>query len=302
MKAGEQERGMSFQDEREPLIVHYDIELDDAGLDPYQFRAYQRIARRCAGAAAGQCFESLESMAAGCKMSRPTLVRSIKVLVQRGMIRRLSRQGMTSYYALTDKKNWITLADYEARKEQQPGKPQSRVTSEPGKPQSRGVVNERTTTWSTTEPGGGSVVYTKNTHEENTKENKVRKPPSPSAQRKPNPFYEAFAERYQQAYGCPYQNKKQDFVQLAKCREQNGEWLTTDRWLTALGNYFASPQGNHTLADFSSRFGAFFRSALDRYGKPVATVSTGLSQKTQGNLAAAKAFLARYGLTMEDAA
>lgn len=126
--------------------------------------------------------------------------------------------------------------------------------------------------------------------------------PTPSAQRKPNPFYEAFAEHYQQAYGCPYQNKKQDFIQLADCQKKGGDWLTADRWLIALGNYFASPLGNHTLADLSVRFGTFFRSALDRYGKPVATVSTGLSQKTQGNLAAAQNFLARHGQKLEDAA
>ena len=125
MQDNAKKRGMSFKDEREPVIVHYDLELDDAGLDPYQFRAYQRIARRCTGATTGQWFESLESMAEGCKMSRPTLIRAGKVLIERGMIRRLSRQGMTSFYALADKKNWINLADYESQKEQQPGKPES---------------------------------------------------------------------------------------------------------------------------------------------------------------------------------
>lgn len=272
MKAGEQERGMSFQDEREPLIVHYDIELDDAGLDPYQFRAYQRIARRCAGAKAGQCFESLESMAAGCKMSRPTLVRSIKVLVQRGMIRRLSRQGMTSYYALTDKKNWISLADYEARKERQPGKPQSRVTTEPGQSQSRGVVNHRTTTWSTTEPGGGSVVYTKNTHEENTKENKVRKQSSPSAQRPKNELYEIFSAAYQKKNDCPYLDKQADFVQLAALKKKSlaKNWeITPERFTRAVENYFASEIGTHTLADLATRFSAFYTSKLDRFGQKV---------------------------------
>lgn len=304
---------MSFKDEREPVIVHYDLELDDAGLDPYQFRAYQRIARRCTGATTGQCFESLESMAEGCKMSRPTLIRAVKVLIERGMIRRLSRQGMTSFYALADKKNWINLADYESQKEQQPGKPESRVTREPGKPESQvtrepgkpesqGVVNQRVRGGKPESQGGGSHIYTKKTHEEYTEEDTVRKPSPPSAQRPRNEFYELFAERYQQAYGCPYQNKKADFVQLAACQKQGGTWLTVEHWLTAIGNYFASPLGTHTLADLSARFGTFFRSTLDRFGKPPSTVSTGLSQKTQGNLAAAQNFLARHGQTLEDAA
>jgi len=82
-------------------------------------------------------------------------------------------------------------------------------------------------------------------------------------------FYSSFVTSYAQVYGCPYQNKRADFVQLAACRKKSGEWLTTDRWQTALVNYFASPLGAHTLADLSNRFGTFFRSALDRYGKPL---------------------------------
>lgn len=82
-------------------------------------------------------------------------------------------------------------------------------------------------------------------------------------------FYSSFVTSYAQVYGCPYQNKRADFVQLAACRKQGGEWLTADRWQTALVNYFASPLGAHTLADLSNRFGTFFRSALDRFGKPV---------------------------------
>ncbi len=174
MSAQEVERGMSFSDEREAVVVHYDIELDDAELDPYQFRAYQRIARRCAGAKAGQCFESLEAMAQGCKMSRPTLVRAIKTLIQRRMIRRLSRQGMTSYYALTDKKSWLPASESQPVKAKQPGKPQNHVESEPGKPRNQGVVNERAGGWFTDLPGGGSVVSTKNTHEENTEKREAK--------------------------------------------------------------------------------------------------------------------------------
>lgn len=179
MQVQGKEREVSFTDERQPLIVFYDIELDDAGLDPYQFRIYQRIARRCAGQQKGSCTESLEAMAAACKMSRPTVIRAIKVLIQRGMIRRESRQGSTSFYALTDKKNWIPYTEWEAKYRPEPGKPESRVNNDlvnqrvrGSKPESQGV--------STRESGGGSVVYTKNTNEEYKKRERESPPPSES--------------------------------------------------------------------------------------------------------------------------
>jgi hypothetical protein len=102
-------------------------------------------------------------------MSRPTLVRAIKVLIQRGMIRRLSRQGATSYYALTDKENWISFSRWSEQQKSQPGKPENHL---PGKPQNQGVVNERA--------GGGSVVYTKNTHEEYTEERETSSAENPT--------------------------------------------------------------------------------------------------------------------------
>lgn len=162
------ERSLSFQDERKPQIVFYDIELDDAGLNPYEFRAYQRIARRCAGLQEGECFESLQAIADACKMSRPTLIRAIKVLLQRKMIRRISRHGGTSFYALTDKQNWLSFEQWE-----QAYKP------EPGKPQNQGVVNHRTRGG---KPQNQGVVHTfthKNTHEEDKKENKRERAHSP---------------------------------------------------------------------------------------------------------------------------
>lgn len=85
-------------------------------------------------------------------------------------------------------------------------------------------------------------------------------------------FYESFRLAYEVAYSCPYQSKTADFVQLAACRKTGGEWLTHDRWKIAVGNYFASELGNHTLADLSARFGAFFRARLDRFGKPSQSV------------------------------
>jgi hypothetical protein len=81
-----------------------------------------------------------------------------------------------------------------------------------------------------------------------------------------------------------------------------GDWLTAERWLQAIGNYFSSELGTYTLADLAARFNTFFRAPIDRFGKCVLPPSTAFSTKTQGNLAAARAFLERHGFTLEDAA
>lgn len=145
-------RSIKSTDRREPVVVYFDIELDDMGLTPYEYRAYGRIARRASG---GQraCTESLDSMAAGCQMSRRTLINAIKGLIQRGMIERESKIGDTSTYYLTDKAGWVG-----------------------GAPRAQGVVQEMPT------PGAGDAqgvvhhVPTKNTREVNKKEDKGRKP------------------------------------------------------------------------------------------------------------------------------
>lgn len=96
-----------------------------------------------------------------------------------------------------------------------------------------------------------------------------RIPTAPKSARQPDPFYAYFQQAYENSYHCPYQNKKADFVQLANWKKQQGEWATLEHWQQAVDHYFASDLGNHTLADLSTRVGAFFRAALDRYGKPI---------------------------------
>ena len=103
-----------------------------------------RIVRRAAGGRSS-CTESLENMANACQMSRPSMVRAIKTLVDRQMIRRESKLGETSTYVLTSKDRWI------------PGKSQNHVPGKPetqgvdltfttgGKPQNHHLVNERST-------------------------------------------------------------------------------------------------------------------------------------------------------------
>lgn len=147
-------REIKSADDRQLPVAFFDIDVDDAALTVYEFRAYMRIVRRAAGGRSA-CTESLENMAAGCQMSRPTMVRAIKGLIDRRMIRRESKLGETSTYILTSKLEWV------------PGKPQIHVTHD--KAEIRGVVNERST-------GGKSQIHpvvnersTKNTNKNTQK-------------------------------------------------------------------------------------------------------------------------------------
>jgi hypothetical protein len=72
--------------------------------------------------------------------------------------------------------------------------------------------------------------------------------------REPDFCYEQYADRYLDSYGLPYRRRDADFVQLASLRHRLGEKLVDELWLQALENYFATPQGSHTLADVCCRF------------------------------------------------
>ncbi len=166
-------------DQREKTTAYFDVELDDAGLDSYAFRAYCRIARRSGGVTSGACTESVENMAIACKISRPTMVRALATLVRRNMIKRIHREGTTSEYALLDKSEWVKPVDpvnHRTTPEEEPGKPQNHPKrtnpvnnrTTPGKPQNHHPVNHRTT---------------KKNHEVNKKEESI--PPAAASAPKP---------------------------------------------------------------------------------------------------------------------
>jgi len=137
-------RSIKSADDRTFPIALFDIDVDDYGLSVYEFRAYMRIVRRASGGRSS-CTESLENMANACQMSRPTMVRAIRTLIQCGMIRREAKAGETSTYVLCDKSEWA------------PGKPEIRLPGKPeirevdhtftrgGKPQNHHLVNQRST-------------------------------------------------------------------------------------------------------------------------------------------------------------
>ncbi|MEH1821515.1 MAG: hypothetical protein V7L31_20950 [Nostoc sp.] len=86
------------------LPIFIDRELDDFGLDPYQFRIYARIARRAGEKGA---YESIKNMAIGCQMSEGKVKTSLKLLIECGLVTKESCAGGTSIYRLTDKSEWI---------------------------------------------------------------------------------------------------------------------------------------------------------------------------------------------------
>jgi DNA-binding transcriptional regulator GbsR (MarR family) len=137
-------RSIKSADDRTFPIALFDIDVDDYGLSVYEFRAYMRIVRRASGGRSS-CTESLENMANACQMSRPTMVRAIRTLIQCGMIRREAKAGETSTYVLCDKSEWAP-GKPEIRL---PGKPEIREVDHtfttPGKPQNHHLVNQRST-------------------------------------------------------------------------------------------------------------------------------------------------------------
>lgn len=68
--------------------------LDDAGLRATPFRVLCRIARR------GNCFESLDSMAEGCRLRRVTVQRALQELLELGFITAEPRPGRTTVFKL----------------------------------------------------------------------------------------------------------------------------------------------------------------------------------------------------------
>lgn len=113
-------------------------------------------------------------------------------------------------------------------------------------------------------------------------------------------FYEIFAEHFLKQKEAPYANGIQDFVQLASCwkKYHAASWeLTEERWTRGVENYFASDQHRHTLADLASKFSDFYRSARDRYGKPVggANAITGRGNSGNGGASIPQAGSKRFG-------
>ncbi|MEG4351002.1 helix-turn-helix domain-containing protein [Microcoleus sp. LAD1_D3] len=85
-------------------VVHSD--LDEYGLDPYEFRLYAHVVRRTGGKLTGECFAKLKKTAEICHMSVRKAQYALKTLSDAGLLLKEQRRGRTDVYKLTPKSNW----------------------------------------------------------------------------------------------------------------------------------------------------------------------------------------------------
>ena len=84
--------------ERDRIFVH--IDLDQLGLDPYEFRIYGHIARR------RTCFVSLDKMADACCMSVRKAQYALQVLHRAGLIDKETRKGRANTFKVAKPSRW----------------------------------------------------------------------------------------------------------------------------------------------------------------------------------------------------
>lgn len=96
------------QDEINVIFVR--SELDDAGLDPFEFRVYAHIARRT------NCFAKMDKIGAICGMSGRQARRALISLTAKGMIELIERSGSTHLITLMPPRNWSEAVWVEIRK------------------------------------------------------------------------------------------------------------------------------------------------------------------------------------------
>lgn len=152
-----------IQDGRKlPIFIH--SELDDLGLDPFEFRIYARLARRAGEHGA---FESVPNMAKHCKMSERQVRYSLKTLVSLNLIRKTEYPGKPANYILTDRPEWKSP----------PEKPKSNQQKETPAPDAPLHLMQPTPA-----PGAGVPLHhmqPKDIHGRYSKEGESTPPPSP---------------------------------------------------------------------------------------------------------------------------
>jgi hypothetical protein len=94
---------IGVKDELE-LCLFVKSEIDDYGLDPYEFRLYARIARR---AGRGEAWESIPNMARACRISISRARKALELLEIAGLIESIERPGYSTIRRLTPKHKWV---------------------------------------------------------------------------------------------------------------------------------------------------------------------------------------------------
>lgn len=108
-----------------PIFVHGD--LDDYGLNPFEFRLYTRIVRRAGKD--GECYESMPHIAKGCRMSEGTLKKVLPRLVELNAVTKVSRPGKSAIYRPNPLDLWKPRSNMTQVKSDLP--PRSNMTQHP---------------------------------------------------------------------------------------------------------------------------------------------------------------------------
>lgn len=88
-----------------PLYLFVPSDLDDYGLDPYEFRIYARISRRAGKD--GELRESIPNMARSCHISESRVRQALLLLQSAGLIASTERPGNTTLHRLTPQSQWV---------------------------------------------------------------------------------------------------------------------------------------------------------------------------------------------------
>ena len=90
--------------EKSELSLFVRREIDDYGLDPYEFRIYARITRRAGN---GEAWESITNMASACCMSLSRARRALHLLKLAKLVKSSERPGYSTVYRLTPQHKWV---------------------------------------------------------------------------------------------------------------------------------------------------------------------------------------------------
>ncbi len=90
--------------EKSELALFVRRDIDDYGLDPYEFRIYARVTRRAGN---GEAWESLANMASACCMSLSRARRALNLLRLAKLIESIERPGYSNLYRLNPQQKWV---------------------------------------------------------------------------------------------------------------------------------------------------------------------------------------------------
>ena len=117
-------------DGRKDLPIFLHSELDEYGLDPYEFRIYARLSRRAQGQSTAM--ESISNMAKGALMSKRKARYAIQFLFKAGLILKKHRSGRSSIITLTPKELWAPKWRLEELRREMMLQRKAKETKQPG--------------------------------------------------------------------------------------------------------------------------------------------------------------------------